>query len=119
VGTIFLLISIVLLYATLKYQRLTFSIEKFETKFFDLVRMHRDNVAEIAIGKDSGKKIFVILLREFRSITEFVSELAKKRKIKLKKDEIFVISYYVLFFGVGPNSSRMLRKALVEFEKSL
>ena len=28
--------------------------------------MHRDNVAEIRVGKDSGKRVFVLLIREFR-----------------------------------------------------
>src|SRR5690606_4256925 len=51
IGTIFALVSVVFLYSTLKNQREASTIEKFETKYFELIKMHRDNVAEIAIGK--------------------------------------------------------------------
>ena len=57
IGTIFALVGVVLLYSTLKNQRVTTSVEKFETKYFELIKMHRDNVAEIGIGKDFGKNI--------------------------------------------------------------
>ena len=128
IGTIFALVSVVFLYSTLKEQRQAGTIEKFETKYFELIKMHRDNVAEIGLGDDFGKKIFVIMIREFRSILEITKEVAKRHNQTFTQEQIFVISYYALFFGVGPNSSRMLKASLKEvfdgkfvddFEKSL
>jgi hypothetical protein len=116
IGTIFSLTSIVLLYSTLKNQRQSSTIEKFETKYFELVRLHRENVDEVSIGNDKGRKIFVILIREFRSILEIVKQLASEQKQNLPLNQLLIISYYVLFYGVGPNSSRMLKEALRDFD---
>jgi Putative phage abortive infection protein len=127
IGTIFALVSVVFLYSTLKNQRESSTIEKFETKYFELIKMHRDNVAEISIGDDFGKKIFVVMIREFRSILKISKEVALKQNQRFTHEQLFVISYYALFFGVGPNSSRMLIEALkgydndfvIQFEKAL
>ncbi|SFW74226.1 Putative phage abortive infection protein [Sinomicrobium oceani] len=117
IGTIFALISVVFLYSTLKNQREASQIEKFENKYFELIKMHRDNVAEIGIGEDFGKKIFVILIREFRSIEVITKEVAEKTKQNFTREQVFIVSYYALFFGVGPNSSRMLKEALKGYDK--
>ncbi len=127
IGTIFTLVSVVFLYSTLKNQREASTLEKFETKYFELIKMHRDNVVEIEIGNEYGKKIFVMMIREFREILKITKETSTKKNQNFNQKELFIISYYALFFGVGPNSSRMLKKALKgydqffvdEFEKTL
>jgi uncharacterized membrane protein len=116
IGTIFALVSVVFLYSTLKNQREASTTEKFETKYFELIKMHRDNVAEIGIGDDFGKKIFVMMIREFREILKITKDVAKNQNQTFKQEELFIISYYVLFFGVGPNSSRMLKEALKGYD---
>jgi hypothetical protein len=117
-GTIFALISVVFLYSTLKNQRETSQIEKFENRYFELIRLQRDNVAEIAIGDDSGRKIFVILIREFRGILEVTKRVASQTNQSFTQQEMMIISYYALFYGVGPNSSRMLKESLQDYNKS-
>jgi hypothetical protein len=127
IGTIFTLISVLLLYSTLKDQRTASTVEKFETKYFELIKMHRENVAEMGLKEHLGKKIFVMLIREFREILKITIETAEKYNQKFESKELFIISYYALFFGVGPNSSRMLKSAMTnydsnfvdEFEKAL
>lgn len=110
-----------------KEQQKIWHVERFENKYFELVRMHRENVAEIGIGQDSGKKIFVIMIREFRCILKIAKEVTVVQKQIFSQEQLFIISYYAFFFGVGPNSSRMLIQALsgydsnfvVAFEKAL
>lgn len=118
IGTIFALVSVVFLYSTLKNQREASTAEKFETKYFELIKMHRDNVAEIEIGDDFGKKIFVLMIREFREILKITKDVAVKKNQNFSQKEFFIISYYALFFGVGPNSSRMLKEALKGYDQS-
>lgn len=48
-GTIFSLAGFIVLLLTLKSQTKSSYIEQFESKFFELVRLHRDNVSEIKI----------------------------------------------------------------------
>jgi uncharacterized membrane protein len=115
IGTVFALVSVVLLVITLNNQRESLNKEKFESKFFELLKYQRDNVAELTIGGEQGKKIFVLLIREFREILDIVKKVAGVSNQPLKKKELLVISYHVLFFGVGPNSSRQLKKSLSHY----
>ncbi|RYZ90661.1 MAG: hypothetical protein EOP06_07640, partial [Proteobacteria bacterium] len=88
----------------------------FETKYFELLKLHRDNVAELDLGNATGRKIFVLLIREFRSILSIVKDVAGELRLTLDAKTFFEVSYNVLFYGVGPNSSRVLRASLSHFD---
>lgn len=79
-GSLFALVSVCLLFATLQSQQsdaaeqnLANARQNFETKYFELLRMHRDNVQEIGLKGGSGRKLFVLLLRELREALAIVS----------------------------------------------
>lgn len=113
IGTIFTIATVALLVSTLKNQLRTSRTQNFENKYFELVKMHRDNVAEFRVGEQSGRKVFVSLIRELQAILHEVRSF--RGSTSLTQDEILVISYYALFFGVGPNSTRMLKSSLSSF----
>lgn len=115
-GTLFALVSVIFLYTTLRDQRRTSEIEKFETRFFELIRLHRDNVQEITLKTQNGKKIFVLFIREFREIMKIVKDVFKNDK--LEKKQIIEISYLAFFYGIGPNSTRILKNSLSNYDKS-
>lgn len=117
VGTYFALASVVLLTATLRNQRRSAQLLNFEAKYFELLRLHRDNVAELEVQGVTGRKLFVVLIREYRSALEIVKGLAAKNDQSLSQRQLAHISYYCLFFGTGPNSSRMLISSLAEFDR--
>jgi len=56
VGTIFSLSGFILLIVTLSEQRRATTKERFESKFFDLLRLHRENVRELENNGKSGRK---------------------------------------------------------------
>jgi hypothetical protein len=112
VGSMFALIGVVLLFSTLTSQRRAFAQQSFENKYFELIKLHRANVAEIELQEESGRKVFVLLLRELRSALGIVREVAKTSRQQLTQLEELHAAYYALFFGVGPNSSRMLQTSL-------
>ncbi len=116
IGTVFALISVVLLYATLKNQRLASQLQNFETKYFELLKMHRDNVSELILQEAKGRKIFVLLMREFRSILTITQQVARECKQDLTQLQLLQVAYYCLFYGTGPNSSRMLKMSLAAFD---
>jgi len=118
VGAIFALTGVVLLFSTLKGQRIAFTIQNFENKYFELIKMHRDNVAEIEIQGASGRKVFVLLLRELRCALEAIREIGRTHKQQLSQQELLTVAYYCLFYGVGPNSSRMLKMSLSNFDEA-
>jgi hypothetical protein len=117
VGTLFSLLSVVLLFITLRSQRRAAAEENFETKYFELVKMHRENVAEFKLQDTQGRRGFILLLREFREIAKVVRNLALKHDLALSKRDLIHIAYNSLYFGVGPNSSRMLKLSLSKFDK--
>ena len=119
VGTFLALASVVLLSATLRSQRKSAQILNFEGKYFQLLRLHRDNVAELEVQGVTGRKLFVVLIREYRSAAAIVRRLAADKQQKLTPKQIAHLTYYCLFFGTGPNSSRMLRLSLPEYDKEI
>jgi hypothetical protein len=115
-GTFFALFGVVLVIRTIREGRETDRREKFEHKYFELIKMHRDNVAELQLQDATGRKIFVLLLRELRALLEVVREVAIQCKQELSRRQQLHVAYYCLFFGTGPNSSRMLRNSLTDFD---
>ena len=115
VGSYFALVSVVLLFTTLKSQRKAYQLQSFENKYFELLKMHRENVAELEIQGTTGRKIFVLLIRELRSLLDIVKSVATEKNQTLTQRQRMHIAYYCLFFGTGPNSSRMLRQSLSNF----
>jgi hypothetical protein len=118
VGTFLALASVVLLSATLRSQRKSAQVLNFEGKYFELLRLHRDNVAELEVQGVTGRKLFVVLVREYRSATAVVRRAAVTTQQKLTPEQVAHIAYYCVFYGTGPNSSRMLRLSLSEYDES-
>jgi hypothetical protein len=115
-GTAFTLASIVLLYVTLRNQRHSFQLQSFEARYFELVKMHRDNVAELALEMTTGRRVFILLIREFREILSVADRIRKMHRLPLTQLDLLHVSYNCLFFGTGPNSSRMLKMSLATFD---
>jgi hypothetical protein len=119
VGAFFSLVGVVLLFTTLKNQRQASERQFFESKYFELIKLHRDNVAELELKEARGRKLFVLMIREFRCVLAVVREVAEDLKMELTRKEEFHITYYCLYFGVGPNSSRILLRSLPQFPQDL
>jgi hypothetical protein len=116
IGSVFALISVVLLFSTLRSQRRAAEDQSFETKYFELLRIQRDNISEIRVRNATGRKMFVLMLRELRCALSAVQTLSLQMGLRLSQKQALHIAYYVLFFGVGPNSSRMLKVSLAGFD---
>ena len=117
-GAIFALGGVILLVTTLRAQQRASSQQDFENKYFELIKMHRANVEEIELVGESGRKVFVLLLRELRCALGMVRDIAAASNPPLSQRELLQIAYFCLFYGVGPNSSRMLKMSLAAFDGS-
>ena len=96
-------------------QRHAVDHQNFETKYFELIKMHRDNVAEIEVHTVSGRKFFVWLIRELRCALDVVRRVVEASGQTMTQQQAMYVAYYCVFFGVGPNSSRMLKTSLSAF----
>lgn len=106
-------------------QREDIQLERLESKFFDMLKLHRDNVLELNIlNKYTGRKVFISLYREFRftyfKLKKLISELSPDKleyyQIPTEgiKRELFLcnFSYMIFYIGVGKTSNKLLKDVL-------
>lgn len=131
VGSIFTLVGFLLLYQTILEQRKQFNIQQFESKLFELIKYHRDNVSEILYTpssykeeKDiSGRNVFIELKKQLLDLFLVVkSEMnldprlySTEKKTELEA-KIMNITYIIFFFGVGNRNIETTREQLKKTE---
>lgn len=122
-GALFSLAGIFLLINTLEsqeraidIQQTNFSKQLFESKFFDLVNIHRQNSAEINVVDRTGRKVFLTLQREFYHCKLVIDAFNETWHEKLSEEEIINISYLCFFFGaVGETSEQIIKRSLSNY----
>ncbi|WP_282629674.1 putative phage abortive infection protein [Empedobacter sedimenti] len=105
IGTIFALLSSLLIIFTLLYQIKSFKIQEIENRFFQLLLIHRENVNEI----EDKRKFFKNVIDTFWEIRDFVDEcyesnlenydITKENQYQFDSFERSNIAYLILFFG--------------------
>lgn len=91
VGTIFSLFGTVLIFFSFKEQTKQNRRQAFESKFYELVRIHNDNVKELQFNGSKGRVVFENLIVPLRSIyheTESVLRQLKKGDFKVVDSEL-------------------------------
>lgn len=89
-------------------------LERFETRFLELIRLHRENVKEFELGKQKGRRVFIPLFKEFKYCFHLLqlshhSHLEMNKEIpKMTVNELTDISYFIFFMGVGNNSDNLI-----------
>lgn len=87
--------------------------EAFERRYYEMLRIHRENVSEMKTDAGSeGRLIFVKLLGEIQLAIEQIMQPGLAALLKLSFGDQLQVAYYCVFFGVGPNSNPSLRAAL-------
>lgn len=109
IGTLFLVVSVAILSASYRNQRTTNERTVFEARFFELLKYHRENVSEIGLSDKFGRRVFVSLIREFREAMKIVEDAYLAFGKTCPKSQVVDLSYSAFYFGVGPNSSRLLK----------
>lgn len=116
VGTGFALFTALLLYRTLRAQRESSQLQSFEARYLELIRLHRDNVAEMREDKVEGRNLFLPMLRELGAAHQLVEASAAAKGLGLTSPQKLQIAYYCIFYGTGIGSSRTLRTSLKDFD---
>jgi hypothetical protein len=149
IGTFLLLLSIVFLVATLRSQKEFFgqqqsqqeeffARQQFHQRFFELLKMHRDNVNEIVLpatsaqraskrhmvreesrGDKSGRRVFVVLVKEFNQVLRIEHDILEELNIVLTPEQRIDVAYLAFFYGVGKQSSKALQYMLRKYPPSL
>lgn len=110
------ILNIYLLIHTLSEQRRNFDRTQIESRFFELLKIHRKNSEAIIIKERSGNKVLLSLLRELDEAREVVKAASGTRKKMLTEIDELNIAYLCFFFGaVGKHSESVLRENLKRY----
>jgi len=91
-----------------------FEVERFENKFYEMIRLHKENVKEIDVaGVVHGRKAFVRFFYEFKFLFYAIKGVYNEEKERqeigdLNDDDFLIIAYNYYFYGNGKNSTKFL-----------
>lgn len=105
-GTIFLVVSVAVLVGSYRNQRFSNRLVAFESRFFELLKYHRDNTVEIEVEDIKGRRAFVSFIREWRLLAAVLQKAESQLSMKLKVTERAILSYLAFYHGSGPNARR-------------
>lgn len=91
-----------------------FELQQFESQFYELLRLHKENVNEMVIQgyvyegghrierEIKGRKIFVTNITEFLSLIKIIDIYSKRVKtITFGEQENILLSYNIFFYGLS------------------
>jgi hypothetical protein len=107
-------------------QRQDLQVERFESKFYELLHLHRANVEEMNIAnRVKGRKCFAPLFYEFRACYMIASDqmrvaTGEEKDIYDKaKLDLLEFSYSIFFYGIGIFSEKQFLFSFNDAEKLL
>lgn len=120
IGSIFSLAGIFLLYETIIKQQKLFNLQQFESKFFELVRYHRENVEKMKYRLPlkseeeyvEGAAFFVEVVSEIEELYKKISRINQE----FDEEKIIEISVQVHYFGVSKTILSTLKSALSNYD---
>lgn len=117
-GLVLNAITLVVLFLAFFDQTKNNEINDINTRFYELLNIHRENTNEMELAGINGKKVFLALLEEFRSILDVVKNAIPPTSA-ISQKEIIGIAYTVFYYGVGAPSNQQLNEPLSDYDPAL
>ena len=116
-AAVFSLITILLLIQSLNEQERQNKLQNIESRFFELLKIHRDNVSEFHSKNKSGRSVAIAIYDEFNDLFDFVTLWYTFEKSKLEdplewNKRCSEIAYLITFFGLSNKSTENLLKRI-------
>jgi hypothetical protein len=106
-------------YQANEQQKTDLKIERFENKFYELLKLHKENVNELYLAEGIiGRKTFVHLTNELRACYKVCEKLIKSNE-KYSNINIMNFSYKIFFYGIGEQSEEYYVGTFNENEKKI
>ena len=109
-----------------KEQDKIWKTERFENRFFELIKLHKANVSEMNIGDSVlGSKCFVPMFYELRYcyiiVDDFVNAVhpEEKKEYEYANIDLMSLSYKIFFYGIGPSPEKQYLNSLTVGEHHL
>jgi len=131
VGPIFSLAGVLLIYATIMYQKKSFQVQQFENKFFELIKYHRENVSNMEyLLPDNDEKTTVIghkaiveMCNQLENLYDAVVKLFNKIPGLSDNSEFLrnriAITYLMFFYGVSEENKGIVKSFFPEIEQEV
>ncbi len=101
-------------------------IDRFENKFYELIKLHKANVSEVFIDDDVNNRLaFKSIFEEYKiCYYTLASVIKRKRKnLTLKKElslnDLVKISYVVFFIGIEKGTDEITKELLKDYDEDL
>lgn len=106
-GVVFTFLAFWIQYEANKDIKKDISKDRFETRFYELLRLHQHNVSDIDINSTfSGRKAFVRMYYEIRFIYAYLLQeieewnKTEEPKVNMHSSDYMELAYTIFFFGV-------------------
>jgi len=112
-SAIFSLIGILLVIQTINEQTKQNKLQNIESRFFELLKIHRENVQEFNSKGKNGRNVIISIYDDFNELFEYIKKLYKIENAGNISSEEWnkrcsQITYLIIFFGLENNYSTVL-----------
>ncbi|WP_027586205.1 putative phage abortive infection protein [Prolixibacter bellariivorans] len=97
-----------------KVQRDQILLQQFESNFFELLKLHRENVSELSYRNSQGRNVIIKIINEFFEIMQIIIDSNIIKENRLDQQDLANISYTILFFGTDESVDDVLENRLFE-----
>ncbi len=98
------LAGILLVLETLKQQDRQHTLQNIESRFFELIKIHRENVIEFESKGKMGRKVIINIYDEFFQLYDKVSKNLEKVEFQNYFEKVGIparIAYLIVFYGIN------------------
>jgi len=121
-GALFGLVSAILLFLNFHSQEKSSARQQLEARFFEMIRLHRDNVLEMHHQVpyyeyeyyEEGRRVFLSMHKQFREIYKICSTVVGNQ---CSKEAVADIAYMFFFFGTSIESKKMIIPYLDKYKE--
>jgi hypothetical protein len=83
-------------------------LQQFENIFFELLKLHRENVSELSYRDNEGRNVIIKIVNEFFEILKALADTDIIRDNHLDEQDLANIAYTILFFGTDETVADVL-----------
>lgn len=117
IGTLLLLFTAVFAYRTYKTQRDQTALQLFENRFFELVKIARENSAEVEFDGKKGRGAFVGIKNKIEYIGGKLHACLESELIRT--EEKINLAYLITYYGSGVRESEYYKQGQKEIEMNI
>jgi hypothetical protein len=116
-ASIFGLVSILLVIQTINEQERQNELQNIESRFFELLKLHRENVSQFQSKGKTGRGVVINIYDEYNELFNTIKQWCEPGILGLKNEDEWnkkccQIAYEITFFGVGNNTTEHLKSRL-------